>query len=268
MVCLECEGFLIMAVLKTIQKNKVLYITLTRPEFHNAMDSEMIVQLTKTFKKVKNDKSILAVVLAGDGPSFCAGGDLNWMRESLKYNLAKNTRDAQTLSNMYETIFQCPIPVLGYVHGNVMGGGVGLAAVCDIVTAETNTKFCLSEVRLGLVPSIIAPYVLKKIPEGLARPLFLTAEVFKADHAEKANLIHFVGSEEHCQNFIVNKLNLIVNNGPEATRIAKDLIHKVVISNWSSARKLTVSTIAKRRVSKEGQEGMNAFFEKRDPSWR
>jgi methylglutaconyl-CoA hydratase len=257
-----------MAVLKTTQKNKVLYITITRPDFHNALDRELISLLTKTFKAIKNDKSILAVVLAGDGPSFCAGGDLNWMRESLKFNLAKNTKDAQTLSNMYETIFRCPVPVIGYVHGNVMGGGVGLAAVCDIVASESNTKFCLSEVRLGLVPSIIAPYVLKKMPEGMARPLFLTAEVFRADHAEKANLVHFVGSEEACQNFIVNKLNLIVNNGPEATRVAKDLIHNVTTSSWPAARKLTVGVIAKRRVSKEGQEGMNAFFEKRDPTWR
>lgn len=257
-----------MAVLKTTKKNKVLYITLSRPEFHNALDSELISSLTKTFKDVKADKTILAVVLAGDGPSFCAGGDLNWMRESLKFNLAKNVKDAQTLSNMYETIFQCPVPVLGYVHGHVMGGGVGLAAVCDIVASESNTKFCLSEVRLGLVPSIIAPYVLKKIPEGLARPLFLTAEVFKADHAERVNLVHFVGSEEACQNLIVNKLNLIVNNGPEATRVAKGLIQDVMISSWPAARKLTVRTIAKRRVSQEGQEGMNAFFEKRDPKWR
>jgi methylglutaconyl-CoA hydratase len=257
-----------MAVLKTTQKNKVLYITMTRPEFHNALDSELISQLTKTFKEVKTDKNILAVVLAGDGPSFCAGGDLNWMRKSLKFNLAKNVRDAQTLSNMYETIFQCPVPVLGYVHGHVMGGGVGLTAVCDIVASESATKFCLSEVRLGLVPSIIAPYVLKKVPEGIARPLFLTAEIFRADHAERGNLVHFVGSEEACQNFIVNKLNLIVNNGPEATRVAKELIHTVTNSSWPAARKLTVRTIAKRRVSKEGQEGMNAFFEKRDPKWR
>jgi methylglutaconyl-CoA hydratase len=257
-----------MPALKTIKKNKILYVTLSRPESHNALNKELISELTKTFSAIKNDKSILAILLAGDGPSFCAGGDLHWMRESRKFNLAKNIRDAQTLSNMYEAIHQCPVPVLGYVHGNVMGGGVGLAAVCDIVACESNTKFCLSEVRLGLVPSIIAPYVLKKIPEALARPLFLTAEVFGAQRAENVHLVHFVGKEEDCQNFVVTKLDLIVRNGPEAVRVAKGLIHDVTQSSWPAARKLTVQTIAKRRVSKEGQEGMNAFFEKREPRWR
>jgi len=257
-----------MALIDVSKKNQVLYVTLTRPEAHNALNAEIIASLTKTFEGIKKDKSIAAVVLTGDGPSFCSGGDLNWMRESIKYKLAQNIKDAQKLSNMYEAIFSCPVPVIAFIHGNVMGGGVGLVAVCDIVAADPETKFCLSEVRLGLVPSIISPYVLRKMPESAARPLMLTAEVFKADHAHKINFVHYVGNKESSQVFIVNKLNLILNNGPEATRITKDLIQKIKTSPWPAQRKLTVKTIAQRRVSKEGQEGMTAFFEKRDPNWR
>jgi methylglutaconyl-CoA hydratase len=228
----------------------------------------MIKGITQTFKALKKDTTVRAVVLSGDGPSFCAGGDLNWMREALKFNLSQNIKDARTLSEMYESIFQCPVPVLAYVHGNIMGGGVGLAAVCDIVAAEGASKFCLSEVRLGLVPSIISPYVLRKIPESHARPLMLTAEIFSASHAKDIQLAHFVGSKEEGQKYIAAKLDLIAHNGPEATRITKGLIQKVKTASWKVARDFTVKTIAQRRVSKEGQEGVHAFFEKRDPTWR
>ncbi|MDZ4676014.1 MAG: enoyl-CoA hydratase-related protein [Oligoflexia bacterium] len=257
-----------MTNLKADKFNSVLHVTLSRPEVHNALDADLIKGLTEIFKSIKKDSSILAVVLRGAGPSFCAGGDLNWMRKSMKFTLAQNKKDTQKLSDMYEAIFQCPVPVLAVIQGSVMGGGVGLTAVCDIVAAETETKFCLSEVRLGLVPSIISPYVLRKIPESQARPLMLTAEVFKALHAQQIGLVHFTGAVADAENFIQEKLKLIVNNGPEATRITKDLIQKIKTSNWPAARKLTVKTIAQRRVSKEGQEGMNAFFEKRIPTWR
>lgn len=190
-----------MAFFSISKRNNVLYVTLTRPEAHNALNAEMITGLTKTFSEIKKDKSILAAVLTGDGPSFCAGGDLNWMRESLKFKLAQNIKDTQKLSNMYEAIFSCPVPVLAFVQGNVMGGGVGLAAVCDIVAAHPDTKFCFTEVRLGLVPSVISPYVLRKMPESAARPLMLTAEVFKADHAHKINFVHFVGDKRSEPNF-------------------------------------------------------------------
>jgi methylglutaconyl-CoA hydratase len=232
------------------------------------MNLEIITGLTKIFNDAKKNKEIIAAVLSGDGESFCAGGDLNWMRESIKFKLAQNVKDAQRLSEMYESIFLCPLPVLAYVQGNVMGGGVGLVAVCDIVASDPNTKFCLTEVRLGLIPSIISPYVLRKIPESAARALMLTAEVFKGEEALKMGLVHYLGERETCQEFIAKKLSLISKNGPEATRATKDLIQKIKTSSWAQARKLTVQTIAKKRISPEGQEGMNAFFEKRDPIWR
>jgi methylglutaconyl-CoA hydratase len=257
-----------MPFLKTTTADHVLHVTLARPEAHNALNSELIAELTAVFKSAAKNKDLRAAVLRGEGPSFCAGGDLNWMRKSIKYTLAQNKKDAQKLSDMYEAIFQCPVPVLGVAHGSVMGGGVGLTAVCDIVAAESETKFCLSEVRLGLVPSIISPYVLRKVSESSARPLMLTAEVFKASHAVDIGLVHFAGTHEQANEFIIGKLNLILNNGPEATRVTKGLIHKVKTSSWDQARNAAVKTIAERRVSKEGQEGMNAFFEKREASWK
>jgi methylglutaconyl-CoA hydratase len=257
-----------MSLVETKKENGILRVTLSRPEAHNALNSELIKELTQIFKSDTKDQSILAVVLKGNGPSFCAGGDLKWMKESLKFNLAQNIKDAQKLSDMYEFIYQCPTPVLAHIHGNVMGGGVGLTAVCDIVAAEIETKFCFSEVKLGLVPSIISPYVLRKIPESSARLLMMTAEIFKSPHAKDMGLIHFVGHNAECELFLEEKLKMITKNGPEAVRATKNLIDKVSQLNGKAARTLTVKTIAQRRVSKEGQEGMNAFFEKRDPNWR
>jgi methylglutaconyl-CoA hydratase len=253
---------------KSEKKGSILHFILDRPEAHNALHPELIEALTFNFKAVKKDLSIAAVVLRGEGQSFCAGGDLQWMRTSLKFTLAKNLKDTQKLSDMYEAIFQCPVPVLGLIHGNVMGGGVGLTAVCDIVAADTQTKFCFSEVRLGLVPSIISPYVLRKVAETHAKPLMLTAEIFGANHAKDIGLVHFVGSPQETANFLGEKLKMIMGNGPEATRITKELVQKIKTSSWAQSRTRTVKTIAQRRISKEGQEGMNAFFEKRRPAWK
>ncbi len=253
---------------KLEKQGGVLHVTLNRGEAHNALNPEIIKSLTQIFSGVRKDHSVAAIVLRGDGPSFCAGGDLNWMRSTLKFSLTQNIKDTQKLSDMYEAMFQCPVPVLAVVQGSVMGGGVGLTAVCDIVAAETETKLCLSEVKLGLVPSIISPYVLRKVPESAIRPYMLTAEIFKAQVASQMGLVHFVGDRNACDSFIQEKLKLILNNGPEAMRITKDLVQKIKTSSWPNARKITVKTIAQKRVSKEGQEGMNAFFEKRSPSWK
>ena len=257
-----------MSLVRATNQNGLLTVELNRAEAHNALDKEMMAALTKIFSSVKKDTSVRVVVLKGQGPSFCAGGDLNWMRASMDYSLAQNVKDTKKLSDMYEAIFTCPVPVIGYVHGNVMGGGVGLTAVCDIVASELDTKFCLSEVKLGLVPSIISPYVLRKIPEADARLLMLTAEIFRAPQALRMGLVHFMGTSSDCAKFIEERVELILKNAPEATRLTKDLIVKVKASSWQKARQLTVQTIARRRVSKEGQEGMRAFFEKRKPSWQ
>lgn len=257
-----------MSQLSVSEENGILKVILNRPEAHNALDAGLIKDITTTFNKVKKNQDIKAVFIKGEGKSFCAGGDLNWMRKSIKFSFARNIKDTTTLSKMYEAIFHCPAPVIAYAHGNVFGGGVGLAAVCDMVAAESETKFCLSEVKLGLVPSVISPYVLRKLPDVQARQLMLTAEIFDSAKAKEVGLINFSGNSEQCQEFIDERLSLIGKNGPEATRITKELIHKIKTSSWKTGQTLTIKTIAKRRISKEGQEGMNAFFEKRKPSWR
>lgn len=250
------------------KKDRVLNIILNRPEAHNALTVEMMKDATKAFLSVVKDKSIRAVFMRANGPSFCSGGDLNWMRQSIKYTLAQNVKDAEQLSKMYESIFNCPVPVLALIHGNVFGGGLGLISTCDIVAAEENTKFCFSELKIGVVPSIISPYVLRKIPEKDARQLFLTAELFKTQKAYEAGLIHFKGTQQDAEKFITDRLEMIIHNAPEGTRVTKDLLHKLKTLAREPARKLTIKTIAQRRVSKEGQEGLNSFFEKKDPSWK
>lgn len=250
------------------KKDRILEVVLNRPEAHNALTPEMMKATTKALDEVKKDKSIRAVHLKADGPSFCAGGDLNWMRQSIKFTLAQNIKDATQLSNMYESIFNCPVPVLASIHGNVFGGGLGLIATCDIVAATEDTRFCFSELKIGVVPSIIAPYVLRKIPEKDARQLFLTAELFKAQKAYECGLVHFVGSTEQRNSFINERLDMIIHNAPEGTRITKDLLHKLKALGREPARKLTIKTIAQKRISKEGQEGLKSFFDKKDPSWR
>ncbi len=254
-------------VLISEDKN-VVYITLNRPEAHNALNPEMMDIITKRFKKIPKEKSVRAVVIKAEGPSFCAGGDLNWMRKSIKYNLAQNRKDAERLSKMYESIFDCPVPVLALAHGNIFGGGLGLIAVCDIVAADSSARFCFSELRIGVVPSMIATYVLRKMPESQARQLFLTAELFEAPKAREVGLIHFYADSAGASSFIQEKLQMILNNAPEGTRVTKFLIHAFKKLNREQARKLSIKTIAERRVSQEGQEGLNSFFEKRKPSWR
>lgn len=249
-------------------QDHILTIGINRPEAHNALDPKLIKEITQTFKGVEKNSKVRVVVLEGEGPSFCSGGDLRWMKSAVKYNLAQNKKDAKTLSDMYESIFHCPVPVLARVHGNVFGGGVGLTAVCDTVAAERDTKFCLSETRLGLVPSIISPYVLRKMKESYAKLFMYTAETFGAIQAYETGLVQYVGTRDECNHFIQSKAKLISQNAPEAIRKTKELVNKVKISNWNQSKILTIDTISKKRVSKEGQEGMAAFFEKRKPNWQ
>lgn len=256
-------------VLQTENRNNVLYVTLNRPDVHNAFNSEMIEAITEAFSSVEDDKNIRAVVLSGAGSSFCAGGDLNWMKSMAQFTFDQNIADSRKLSDMFEAAFFCPVPVIGNIHGNVMGGGVGLVAICDIATADAQTKFCLSEVKLGLVPSVISPYVLRKMPESHARGLMLSAEIFNSERALTTGLIHHIGEGIARNQFIQAQLKLILSNGPDAVRTTKRLIQSIkTASTFTDAQELTIKTIAERRVSAEGQEGMKAFFEKRKPSWK
>jgi methylglutaconyl-CoA hydratase len=252
-----------------IEKNgKILEVALNRPEIHNAFNADVIKILSKTFSDKKISKEFRAVVLRGNGPSFCAGGDLEWMRSLVGYSKQQNMKDAQQLYNLFDSIYRCPIPVIGRLHGNVRGGGLGLTAACDIVAAEEDTKFGFSEAHLGLVPSVICPFVSRKMNESSLRELMITGMVFSARRAYDTGLVHFVGSSANVHNYIQDIISHIHKCGPEAIQITKGLIDFVKNNNMAKTKARTIKVIAERRTSKEGQEGMRAFLEKRTPNWR
>lgn len=243
-------------------------VTLSRPDVHNAFNSQMIRDLTETFRKITSDRTIRGVTLSGSGKSFCAGADLEYMKSMADFSRDENLKDARALFEMFEMIFDCPVPVLGLVHGNVMGGGLGLTACCDIVAAEQNTKFCFSEVKIGIVPAVISPFVLKKASPHFAREVMMTGEIFNAGKAEKMGLVHFVGEAEEAADFIAGKVDFIQAAGPEAVRSTKRLLTDSAFSNWERMKDETIELIAERRTSTEGQEGIRAFLDKRKPNWK
>ncbi|MEQ1875974.1 MAG: enoyl-CoA hydratase-related protein [Bdellovibrionia bacterium] len=243
-------------------------VTLSRPDVHNAFNGEMIRELTETFNKITADRTVRGVVLSGAGKSFCTGADLEYMKSIAGYSREENLRDARALFEMFETIFECPVPVLGKLHGHVMGGGLGLTACCDIVAAESGTKFCFSEVKIGIVPAVISPFVLKKVPQHFAREVMMTGEIFGATKAEKMGLVHFVGEGEEVGDFIEGKIDFIQSAGPEAVRSTKRLLTDSSFSNWDRMKDETIELISERRTSPEGQEGIRAFLDKRKPKWK
>ncbi len=250
------------------KKDKILEITLNRPEIHNAFNADVIKILSKTFSDKKLGKEFRAVILQGNGASFCSGGDLEWMKSMIDFNMQQNMKDAQALYNLFDSIFKCPVPVIGKVHGNVRGGGLGLTAACDIVAADEETKFGFSEAHLGLVPSVICPFVARKMNESSLRELMITGLVFSARRAYDCGLVHFVGNSAGTHNYVNEIINHIHKCGPEAIQITKGLIDFVKTNPIAKTKAKTIKVIAQRRVSKEGQEGMRAFLEKRTPGWR
>jgi len=231
----------------------VARVTLARPERRNALDGELIGTLTEAFQNVGDAR---AVVLAGDGPSFCAGADVEWMRSSIDLSHAENVEDALRLHTLLVAIDSCPAPVIARVHGHVLGGGAGLVVCCDIVVAAPETLFGFTETKLGIVPAVISPFALAKIGASAARRYFVTGERFGAEEALRIGLVHAVGDDAEP---IVAEL---LSAGPEAARIAKQLARAPHEADD------TVRMTAERRTSAEGQEGLRAFLEKREPSWR
>jgi methylglutaconyl-CoA hydratase len=252
--------------IKVELQNEVQWVRLNRPEKRNAFEPEMIAELTAIFKKASL-KTARAIVLTGEGESFCSGGDLQWMKSMAKYTLKQNAQDSENLFDMYESIRNCPLPVIGKVHGHAFGGGVGLTAVCDIVAAESQTQFCFSEVKWGLVPAVISSFCLEKMSPNKAQEWMLTAKVFSASEAYGAGLIHFAGSQADVNEYVDKTLKLLRKAGPEALNETKKLLHFLRENPRSKYRKQSTSVIAKRRVSKEGQAGLTAFLEKKPTPW-
>jgi methylglutaconyl-CoA hydratase len=245
-------------------------VTLQRPEVHNAFDASVIAELRATFAALsRQDATTLrAVVLAGDGPSFCAGADLAWMRAAMSLDVEGNEHDAMAMAEMFEAIDTCPAPVVARVHGAVLGGGVGLCAVADVVIAESGTKFGLSETRLGILPAVISPYVIAKIGESQARALFPGGRRFDAIRAQRIGLVHELAEGDAALDAAVDAaLDDVLAAGPTAARAAKAIVREVRGLGHGSAKWHTARVIARQRVSAEAREGFTAFDEKRRPAW-
>lgn len=257
-----------MSFIETAQVGPVLNVSLNRIDIHNAFNPKMIEEITGIFKSAEKLNGVRAIYLKGNGKSFCAGADLEWMKEMVKFSKEQNLIDSQKLYDMFEALRNCPLPVVTRAHGSVMGGGLGLVAASDIVAAVDGTKFCFSEAKLGLVPSVISSFVLEKVLVHYAYETMLTAELFTPEKAAKMGLIHFHGTENEVEEYIQARLELLVSNGPEAVRATKKVINFNLRNDQSDIMTETIRVIVERRMSEEGQEGMKSFFEKRSPSWK
>jgi methylglutaconyl-CoA hydratase len=245
----------------------VARVALSRPEVRNAFDDVLIEELTRAFREAGEDAAVRVVVLSGDGASFCAGADVGWMRKAGGYSRAENEADAEKMAKMLRGIDACPKPVVALAHGAAIGGGVGLVAAADIALAAEGTVFSLAEVKLGILPSVISPYVLRAIGPRAARELFLTGERFDAAEAFRIGLVHRVVPAGELEQAGRRKIAALLSSGPEAVGVAKRLIEEVAGKTPEEAMPLTVRTIAERRASAEAKEGLTAFLEKRKPSW-
>jgi len=243
-------------------------VSLRRPEAHNAFNAELIAELTAAFQKLATDESVTTVVLQGEGKSFCAGADVNWMRESLDLSEQENLEDALRMSDMFAAIDEAPQAVVGRVHGAALGGGMGLIAVCDIVVAAEGTIFGFTETRLGIIPAVISRFVVPKIGPSWARRLFLSGERFGCDLAREIGLVHEVVLAEELDAAVDRVVAEVRQAGPQAIREAKALIRGIVDRGPEEWREFTAARIARVRTSAEGQEGLRSFLEKREPSWR
>jgi methylglutaconyl-CoA hydratase len=256
-----------MSLLLTRRDGAVEYLTLNRPDVRNAFNEPLIAGLRQWADAMAADTHVRVAVMAGAGRTFCAGADLEWMSRMSAYTADENVRDATVAAGMFGALDRLPIPLVGRIHGAALGGGAGLAAVCDVVVAEQDAVFGFTEVKLGILPSMISPFVLAKIGQSAARELFLTGMRFDAARAKEIGLVHAVVPAEALDATVDRYVQEFLGAGPEAMATAKDLIRQVAGRAPQDVRQLTAETLAARRASAEGQEGMKAFFEKRKPTW-
>lgn len=243
-------------------------VTLNRPEMRNAFNEAMIAELTQAFRSLGDDKSVRAIVLKSNGPAFCAGADLNWMKKMASYTQQENLTDAGQLAEMLRTIYACPKPVVACVQGDCYAGGMGLVAACDIVIAAETVNFCLSEVKLGLIPATISPYVIKAMGEQAARRYFVTAERFSAQRAHGLGLVHEIAPADALEETTTGIVKALAGNSPNAVKEAKRLVREVAGQPLNAALIAdTTQRIADIRSSEEGKEGVASFLEKRAPCW-
>ncbi len=253
--------------IKFLVEGKVARIVLFRPEVHNAFNSTMIRELDSAFEGAKNEELIRVVVLTAEGKSFCSGADINWMREIIRYSFDQNLKESLELARLLEKIYSLPKPTIAGINGAAIGGGTGFFSACDIAVASEEAVFGLSEVKIGLVPAAISPYVIRRIGESKAREYFLTGERFGSEKALEIGLVNRVVPLSKLDHEVEQIIKLLLSSGPEALANCKKLISRVPGMTLEEAKAYTARMIANLRVSKEGQEGMAAFLEKRKPKW-
>ncbi len=247
---------------------RVATVTLDRPDVRNAFNEATIAELALAFDELGRDEDVRAIVLAANGPAFCAGGDLNWMKKMAAYSDAENLDDATKLADMLRTIYLCPKPVVAKIQGDCYAGGMGLVAACDVAVAAEDANFCLSEVKLGLIPATISPYVIKAMGENAARRYFLTAERFSAAEAHRIGFVHELVKAEALDASVAAIVKALVTNSPNAVQQAKVLVRDVAGKPVDAALLAdSAQRIATIRASQEGREGVASFLEKRKPSW-
>ena len=249
-------------------QEQVLTITLNRPQVHNAMNDIMIAELTKVYTEIPEDNSVRVVVLRGEGKSFCAGADLNYMKGIAGYGFEENVQDGKKLATLFRAVYDCRLPTIALVHGAAFGGANGLLAACDIVIAGENTTFAFSEVKIGIAPATISPFVIKRIGEYGAKELMMTGKKFKGKEAEKWHLVNRAVPEKQLESLLQSYIKQLLTSAPEAVKVTKRMIAKVVKADDLDETIVEMAQlIATLRASAEGQEGMSAFLEKRPPKF-
>ncbi|MEA2030668.1 MAG: enoyl-CoA hydratase-related protein [candidate division Zixibacteria bacterium] len=256
-----------LTTIKYEKKDKKALVTFNRPKIHNAFNSTVLYEMAEVFNDINSDDDIRVVLLTGAGKSFSAGADLNWMRGVINQSFDENLAESNVLSDLFYSIYSCKRPVIGRINGAAIGGGTGFVAVCDIAIAARSAVFSFSEVKIGVVPACISPYVIKKIGEGKTRELFITGERMNGDRAYEVGLVNRVVDDDQLDTEVDKLIKWILTSGPEAVAMAKKLISEVPGMLPERFKPYTAEMIAGLRVSDEGQEGMDAFLNKRKPRW-
>ena len=247
--------------------DRIAHIRLNRPDIRNAFNEVMIAEVNEAVNSLRERKGLRALILTGEGKSFCAGADLHWMRKMKDYSYEENLKDALALAELMYNLHSFPPPVIGRINGAAIGGGTGLVAVCDVVVAAESARFSFSEVKIGLVPACISPYVVMRVGLSRANRLFLTGERFDARTAMEYGLVDEVVEDSILDEAVKEVIGKILDSGPEAMAISKELLRNVGNYDFETLKRYTAEVIAKLRVSEEGQEGLAAFLEKRAPKW-
>ena len=254
--------------LEVIEKDAIANVMLNRPHIHNAMNDVLIKELSCFFDALNHNKEVRALVLTVNGKTFCGGGDLHWMKSMVHYSMEQNISDSMNLLRLFESIYSCQKPVIGRINGSAFGGGVGLIAVCDITLTSSGNTFAFSESKLGLIPSVISTYVIRRIGPAQARRLFITGERFSSEYAKDIRLIDYLIDNDKIDQNIEQIVKEIKTSGPVAVGEAKNLIKANREMPIPQYKEYKINKIAELRISEEGQEGTTAFLEKRKPKWR